>query len=402
MNQLARYSSKIVLVTMILVTILLGYFYYLFTQESLLDSQRQVSVMFAKSYANSIWPSHAGFIQEAASLTRKELQSSEEIRDIHRDMRMLLRGTNALNITIFDVNGIVAYSTNEKKIGDLQQDTRYLSALSGETLSTLMFHDIYKSNHNELEKRYVVTSYMPIRILDAAPVEGVMAIDLDITSLRNEMHFQKIRAISWLIFIMSLVYLLVWIFTKRADRLLREQQLQREKDLEDMRHLAFHDPLTGFLNRSSFAEYTAEAVHRAKRVGWTMAIMFLDLDRFKLINDSLGHDTGDQLLRLTAERIRGALRESDILFRMGGDEFTAILEDVNIPEKTVEVAHRILDVIAKPIKLQGEEFTISASIGIAAYPRDGESADDLVKCADTAMYHAKELGGNCFSFFRLR
>ena len=384
---------------MILVTILLGYFYYLFTQESLLDSQRQVSVMFAKSYANSIWPSHAGFIQEAASLTRIELQSSEEIRDIHRDMRMLLRGTNALNITIFDVNGIVAYSTNEKKIGDLQQDTRYLSALSGETLSTLMFHDIYKSNHNELEKRYVVTSYMPIRILDAAPVEGVMAIDLDITSLRNEMHFQKIRAISWLIFIMSLVYLLVWIFTKRADRLLREQQLQREKDLEDMRHLAYHDPLTGFLNRSSFAEYTAEAVHRAKRVGWTMAIMFLDLDRFKLINDSLGHDTGDQLLRLTAERIRGALRESDILFRMGGDEFTAILEDVNIPEKTVEVAHRILDVIAKPIKLQGEEFTISASIGIAAYPRDGESADDLVKCADTAMYHAKELGGNCFSFF---
>ena len=127
--------------------------------------------------------------------------------------------------------------------------------------------------------------------------------------------------------------------------------------------------------------------------------MFLDLDRFKLINDSLGHDAGDQLLCITAQRIRGAIRESDILFRMGGDEFTVILEDVKIPEQAAEIAQRVLDMISKPIQLKDEEFTISASVGMSVYPRDGESAEFLVKSADTAMYRAKELGRSCFTFF---
>ena len=113
--------------------------------------------------------------------------------------------------------------------------------------------------------------------------------------------------------------------------------------------------------------------------------MFLDLDRFKLINDSLGHDAGDQLLCITSQRIYSVIRECDILFRMGGDEFTIILEDVKIPEQGAEIARRILDVISQPIQLKDEEFTISASAGMAVYPRDGESAEILVKNADTAM-----------------
>lgn len=402
MNRLTRYSSMIVLVTMILVTMLLGYFYHLFVQESLIGSQQQVSLMLAKSYANSMWPSHAGFVQDAASLKREEMQNSDEIRYIHRDLRRLLRGINILNVKIFDMNGLVVYSTNAEQIGDQQfMDAHFRSARAGKTPSTLVFHDIYNTNRGELQRRHIVTSYVPIRILDAAPVEGVIAIDSDTTAMMDVLRVQQTRVIGWLIFLMSLVYMLMWMFTKRSDRLLQEQQLQRERDIEHIRHLAYHDSLTGFLNRTSFVEHTEEAVRRAKRVGWTMAVMFLDLDRFKLINDSLGHDAGDQLLCLTANRIRDALRESDILFRMGGDEFTVILEDVKIPEQTVNVSQRILEAIGKPIELQGERFTISASIGIAVYPRDGESADYLVKCADTAMYRSKEMGRGCFSFFSL-
>lgn len=385
---------------MILATMMLGYFYHLFAEESLIDGQKQVSLMLTKSYANSMWASHAGFVQSAASLKREELQSSDEIRHIHRDLRMLLRGVNILNVTLLDVSGLVVYSTNAEQIGDLQfADSHFRSARNGKVISTLAYHDVYKTNRGELQERHIVTSYVPIRILDAAPVEGIIAIDSDTTHLISAMYTQQIRSIGWLILLMSLIYMLMWVFTKRSDSLIHEQQLQREKDLEHMRHLAYHDPLTGFLNRASFTEHTEEAVRRAKRVGWTVAVMFLDLDRFKLINDSLGHDAGDQLLCLTAQRIRDALRESDILFRMGGDEFTVILEDVKIPEQAADVAQRILAVIGKPIELKGEEFTISASVGMAVYPRDGESADYLVKCADTAMYRAKELGGSCFSFF---
>lgn len=400
MNQLTRNSSLIVLFTMILVTMLLGYFYHMFAEESLIDGQRQVSLILTKSYANSIWANHAGFVQSAATLKREELQNNEELRYIRRDLRRLFRGLNILDITLLDVSGLVVYSTNAKQIGEqMYNNAHFRKARNGEAISTHTLHDTYKTDRGELHERHVVTSYVPIRILDAAPVEGIIAIDIDTTHLMDDMQSKQFRTIGWLILLMSLVYLLMWMFTKRSDRLILQQQLQREKDLEQMRHLAYHDSLTGFLNRTSFGEHTEEAIRRAKRVGWTMAIMFLDLDRFKLINDSLGHDAGDQLLCLTAERIRDTLRECDILFRMGGDEFTIILEDIKIPHQAADIAQRILDVIAKPIELKKEEFMISASIGIAVYPRDGEFAEYLVKCADTAMYRAKELGGSCFSFF---
>lgn len=385
---------------MVVVTMLLSYFFYLFAQQSLIEGQRQAGLMFAKSYANSIWPSHAGFVQNAASLKHKELQNNDEIRYIHRDLRKLLRGSELLNVTILNVHGLVVYSTNTAQIGDLQlADPMYQSARKGKTSSSLTFYENYKTDRDDLKERHIVTSYLPIRILDVAPVEAVMIIESDTTSVMEDMHTRLISMICWLIFLMTLVYFLVQTFTKRSDKLLKKQQLQLEEDIDRMRHLAYHDSLTGFLNRTSFNEHTEEAVLRAKRVGWATSIVFLDLDRFKLINDSLGHDAGDQLLRITADRIQMVLRESDLLFRMGGDEFTAILEDVKIPEEAADIANRILNAIAKPIELQGEEFTVSASIGISNYPRDGEFADHLVKCADTAMFRAKELGGNCFSFF---
>lgn len=232
MNRLARYSSIIVLFTMIMATMMLSYFYHLFTEESLVDGQRQVSLILTKSYANSMWPSHAGFVQGAASLKREELQSSDEIRHIHRDLRMLLRGINVLNVTLLDLNGLVVYSTNVEQIGDLQSaDAHYRSARNGKAISTLSYHDVYKTNRGELQERHIVTSYVPIRILDAAPTEGVIAIDSDTTLLISTMYKQRISTIGWLIFLMSLIYILMWVFIKRSDRLIYEQQLQREKDL---------------------------------------------------------------------------------------------------------------------------------------------------------------------------
>lgn len=398
--QLTRHSSVIILIVMILVTILLGFHYQKLVRESLINGQQQAGLMLTKSYANSIWPSHAGFVQRAASIKHDNLRNSDELQYIHRDLRRLVRGSNILRVAIIDINGLIVYSTNRERVGkQLTNDAGYQNAVTGTIHSSLSFHDAYKSSRADLERRYVVTSHVPVRILDAAPVEAVIAIDFDTTTLMNELNYQQIQTIGWLVLVMALVSLLLYGFTKHSDQLLEKQLLQREKDIKHMRHLAYHDSLTGFPNRTSFNEHTEEAVFRAKRVGWTMAVMFLDLDRFKLINDSLGHDAGDQLLCLTAHRIREVLRESDLLFRMGGDEFTVILEGVKIPEQAADVANRVLEVVSQPLELQEEEFTISASIGMAVYPRDAKSAEHLVKCADAAMYRAKEMGGNCFSFY---
>ena len=178
-----------------------------------------------------------------------------------------------------------------------------------------------------------------------------------------------------------------------------KKERERAAQEERIRHQAYHDALTGLPNRASFTEHLEEAMRRAKRAGWPLAMLFLDLDLFKRVNDSLGHDAGDRLLRVAAERIRRAVREADMLFRMGGDEFTVLLEDVRGPEEAATVAGRVLEAIAEPLQLEHHEISVTASIGIALYPRDDVLGERLVKSADTAMYRAKELGRNRYEFF---
>ncbi len=164
-------------------------------------------------------------------------------------------------------------------------------------------------------------------------------------------------------------------------------------------YLAFHDPLTNLPNRSLFRDRLEQSLNRAHRQENMVALLFLDLDRFKTINDSLGHSLGDRLLKEVAARLGGCAREIDTVARLGGDEFTVILEDVSHPDQAVLVAQKVLDVLVEPFQLDGREFHITASIGIALYPLDEKEADALIKAADTAMYHAKEAGRNSYQFY---
>jgi diguanylate cyclase (GGDEF)-like protein len=198
---------------------------------------------------------------------------------------------------------------------------------------------------------------------------------------------------------MALVCLALLLILARYRRLLREQEHRHAAQEQRIRHQAYQDILTGLPNRASFAEHLEEAMRRAKRAGRPLGLLFVDLDLFKRVNDSLGHDAGDRMLRVAAERVRRAVREADLLFRMGGDEFTVLLEEVGGPEEAAMVAGRVLEAIAEPLRLQAHEISVSASVGIALYPRDGADGERLLKSADAAMYRAKDLGRNRYQFF---
>ena len=165
---------------------------------------------------------------------------------------------------------------------------------------------------------------------------------------------------------------------------------------EQVTHLAHHDGLTGLPNRILFYDRLNQAIARARRDKESVAVLFLDLDGFKKINDTLGHAIGDALLIEAAKRIQSCVRESDTVARMGGDEFTAIL--CNVGNGKEIVAHKILDTIRQPFMLGDQSCTVGVSIGIAVYPDSGGNAEDLVKVADTAMYLAKDSGKNCYRF----
>lgn len=167
----------------------------------------------------------------------------------------------------------------------------------------------------------------------------------------------------------------------------------------DLAHLAHHDPLTDLPNRLLFRDRLQHALEHARREQRRLAVLFLDLDRFKNINDSLGHTAGDQLLVKVASRISGAVRREDTVARMGGDEFTILMEDLRQEEDASHLAQKLIEALAAPCRIDEREFFITCSIGISLYPRDGKDADTLLRNADAAMYRAKTQGRNAYEFY---
>jgi diguanylate cyclase (GGDEF)-like protein/PAS domain S-box-containing protein len=168
---------------------------------------------------------------------------------------------------------------------------------------------------------------------------------------------------------------------------------------EDNRHLAFHDALTKLPNRALLMERLERRISTAEREPLRIAIMFLDLDRFKLVNDTLGHAVGDELLIVVANRLQALVRHSDTVARLGGDEFIIKLYNPASQDEVVQIVGRVISVINDPVEIQGHHVQVGASVGIAMYPDDGATASELIASADSAMYVAKHAGKNRYQFF---
>jgi diguanylate cyclase (GGDEF)-like protein len=175
-----------------------------------------------------------------------------------------------------------------------------------------------------------------------------------------------------------------------TDRKMAEQRVA---------HMAHHDALTGLPNRVLLRDRIQQAIAQAHRAGSQVAVLFLDLDRFKTINDSLGHQLGDRLLQSVASRILVCVREGDTVSRVGGDEFVIVVPGIATSGDASAVASKILEVLASAFHLHGNDLHVSTSIGIALYPSDGADAETLMRNADTAMYRAKDMGRGNYQFF---
>src|SRR5205823_10332005 len=176
------------------------------------------------------------------------------------------------------------------------------------------------------------------------------------------------------------------------------QFIARKQAERNLQFVASHDALTGLFNRSMFGQRLQQALAQAHRHDRRLAVLFIDLDGFKRVNDLLGHDAGDVLLTELANRLRECMRESDTLGRMGGDEFVVLIEGYEEESQLLEVARKILETVDQPFLLRNGEHRVTASIGIGAYPQDGEDAAELLKNADIAMYRAKDQGKNQYQF----
>lgn len=368
--------------------------------ESLVEGEEHANVGLTRTFTNAVWPAHAAFVRGARELPPGTLAGRAEVRELGRALRALAEGTSVVKVKIYDTRGITVFSTDARQIGeDKSANPGVRRALAGAAASDITFRERFDAWEGAISERNIIASYVPVREREDAAVEAVMEIYSDVTPLVRRMEASLWRILAGVLAVLALVLAAgAWIL-RRYHRLLEAQEAERLAQDERIRHQAYHDALTGLPNRASFGEHLDEALRRAKRTHWHTALMFLDVDQFKRVNDSLGHEAGDRLLRVIAARIRSRVRDTDLLFRMGGDEFTVILEDVRGPEEAAMVAQRVIEATREPLQLAHHELAASVSIGIAMFPKDDAEGGRLVKSADTAMYRAKELGRNRYAFF---
>lgn len=224
-------------------------------------------------------------------------------------------------------------------------------------------------------------------------------------------HLDDVRSTAlWLpLTILIITILLALYIARRVEKMenhlintqnnLQKSLIELRENKDTLHHLAYHDPLTDLPNRAMFLDRLTQSIKHAKRRDSKIAVLFIDLDRFKEINDSFGHSVGDELLYIVSKRFVKIIREEDTIARLGGDEFVVLLKDITTTDDIYKISRKIINSLKKEVKLDKHTLHITASIGISIYPSDGDSAEVLVRNADSAMYKAKELGKNNFQSY---
>jgi diguanylate cyclase (GGDEF)-like protein len=244
-------------------------------------------------------------------------------------------------------------------------------------------YDAYVSSTEEVPSKHAASMvYLPLRV--RGRLVGLLTVQSYKRFAYSDKNVEALRALA------------AFVAIAMDNSLILDQVRQAN---EQIKHMAHHDNLTELPNRRLLSEFLADYLPLAKRKSESFAVLYIDLDQFKPINDDFGHGTGDDVLREVAGRLKATLRESDTVARVGGDEFVAVIRDVRSVESVEKTVGKVLAAVSEPIDVDGEKRSVSASIGISRFPDDGMTTDDLIRHADEAMYRAKRDTGNRFAFF---
>ncbi len=310
-----------------------------------------------------------------------------------------------VKLKIFSDSGEVLFSTDPEEIGDVNRETYFSEIVAKGAVHTKVIWKEQKSLEGKTMASDVVETYVPL--MKDGQFRGAFEIYYDITAKKQQLDKLLSRSSAILFALASGLIGVIFVTLAKESRAIAD----RERAEERIHYLAHYDTVTNLPNRFLFKEHLSRALVFAERNDEMLAILFLDLDHFKRVNDTFGHRVGDLLLREVADRLGATLRRSDVLARQGedsearsiarfgGDEFILLLCDVERAHDAAMAAQRILDVLSKPFLLEGQEILVGTSIGISLYPLDGKAFDTLVKNADAAMYSAKSRGRNNYQFY---
>ena len=398
--RLIRYFSLTSLIGIAVVMVCLIWIYRELTLRHLIEHESRSNADLTRSLSNYVWADFRPFVLASRGHTREQLLAHPAQQKVRANLQLHMTGLSVVKIKIYNVDGLTVFSTDEAQIGqDKSSNDGFRRALAGQVVSAITWRDKFDAFEGTLTNRNLIFSYIPVRTAAELAPEAVFELYSDVTDLLARQNRAQWQVAGVVLALLAALYLFLYIVVRKADAIIVRQEKERSIREEEIRHQAHHDALTGLANRTYFVERLNESLAHATRYAHTGALLFIDLDRFKIVNDSLGHNAGDMMLKAVAERIRSCLRNSDLLFRIGGDEFTVIMPEITTPADAAHLALRIIACVSAPVSLYEHEVAVGATIGIAVYPGDGDDADLLVKNADAAMYSAKQINRGTHAFY---
>ncbi len=432
---LTRYFTVLSFILIALAGGLLGNFVYRQESAQLTQMAEDRNVAMTQVFRNALWMPLAPLVAASATATADSLRQQAVQLGLQDRAVALMRDSDVIKVKVYNLAGITVFSTDPTQTGeDKHTNPGFIAAAAGQVVTELTHRNRFDSFEQAMSDIDVISSYVPVYAttrVSNGPVIGVIEVYQDVTDFVLQINAAKRVIWAAVLGVLVALYLVQLMVVRRGQRLLIEQSDQlvtanRDLDLrvqertavleqtmrqlegeiderrqveERLDHLAHHDPLTGLANRLLFGEQFKKSISIASRSGRQLGLLFIDLDRFKDVNDTLGHAIGDELLVAVTRRLAANLRSGDTLARLGGDEFVCILEDITGPRDATLVADKIIALMTSPVIIQEHELFVSASIGISLFPGDGEDADVLLRNADAAMYQAKAHGRNQSHFY---
>jgi len=413
---LPYYSAASAIVVLVMITSL-TFGYRQVAVNEMVRSTEAHNVAFARIFANHLWPRLAPFIEDIRGASKAQLTSHPTILDLEHAVAELAEGLPILKIKIYDLDGLTVFSSNADQIGnDKSENLGFLMAARNGKPSTKLTHrETFSAIAGELRDRDVVESYVPVQVSGNAP-EAVFELYADVTDLSERIYDTTLYIISITLIAFAVLYGVLYLIVRHADRILKEQyqRLQdNEKELsstldelkkaeEEIRHAANHDALTGLPSLRLCQDRLASALSLARRQNSIMAIFFIDLDGFKGVNDTQGHEAGDHVLKEISQRLSACVREMDTAARIGGDEFMIIYPKIADDSVIEALGNKIITSVREPIPWKDELLSVGASVGISLYPDHGNDSKALIREADDAMYMAKRKGKNQYAIAKPR
>ncbi|MDR2838238.1 MAG: EAL domain-containing protein [Azonexus sp.] len=431
MFNLLRYFSTISFILIVLAAGVFGPLYRQLAEKQISHMAERRNVETAEQLERLLSPPLRQLLLAAPGGDDGAAQrQSARLTAFGQQLSALMANTTVVEARFYNRLGVVVFASAPTPTGERLNSAGFRAALAGGVSSELKRQTLPATDGRPVE-RQVLVSLFPLPGRDGE-VEGVFELYQDVTPLMVELERSQ-RWVAVSVFtVFALLFFLQYLLVRRAQRILNEQERRlkaardtleqeieartgelRETNLKlqdeiaerreaesKLNYLAYHDPLTGLANRRSFVESLDVYLRGMGDGGRQLAVLFIDLDQFKQVNDAFGHSVGDELLITVAARLSEVLRAADMLSRIGGDEFICLIGHVRSEDEAILVAGQIVDAFNQPFRFDGYDFSLTASVGICLAPRDGSGVVELMRNADTAMYQAKALGRGQFSCYR--